>query len=80
MKYRILLEKIDEQDFPKGWFYAYIPTLGLTTHGKGIQGAINAAKDLASLWIEEKIRDFGANSSGFEFWKNDKENLYQDYL
>lgn len=54
MKYGILLEKITEEDFPKGYYYAHIPSLGLTTHGIGIEGALEAAKDLLTLWIEEK--------------------------
>ena len=54
MKYGILLEKISEGEFPDGYFYAHVPTLGLTTHGEGIEGALEAAKDLISLWIEEK--------------------------
>lgn len=49
-----MLEKINELGFPKGYYYAYIPSLGLTTHGKGINGALEAAKDLVFLWIEEK--------------------------
>jgi len=54
MKYGILLEKIHEDGFPDGYFYAHIPTLGLTTHGEGIEGALDAAKDLLTLWLEEK--------------------------
>ncbi|MBM2816803.1 MAG: hypothetical protein HW421_3565 [Ignavibacteria bacterium] len=54
MQYGILIEKITEKNFPNNYFYAHIPTLGLTTHGKGINGAIAAAKDLINLWIEEK--------------------------
>ena len=54
MKYTILYEKIEEKDFPKDYYYAYIPTLGLTTHGLGIEGAKNAMNDLLTLWIEEK--------------------------
>ncbi len=54
MKYGIILEKISEPGFPKGYYYAHIPTLGLTTHGKGIEGALDAARDLVSIWIEEK--------------------------
>ena len=52
MKYGILLEKISEGEFPDGYFYAHVPTLGLTTHGEGIEGALEAAKYLISLWIE----------------------------
>ncbi|OQX79409.1 MAG: hypothetical protein B6D61_03550 [Bacteroidetes bacterium 4484_249] len=54
MKYTILYEKIEENNFPKDYYYAYIPSLGLTTHGLGIEGAKNAMNDLLTLWIEEK--------------------------
>ncbi|MBS4029306.1 MAG: type II toxin-antitoxin system HicB family antitoxin [Ignavibacteriales bacterium] len=54
MTYSILFEKINDQSFPKGYFYAHIPSLDLTTHGLGIEGAEEAAKDLIHLWIEEK--------------------------
>ena len=35
-------------------FYAHIPTLDLTTHGKGLEGARAAAHDLLTLWVAEK--------------------------
>lgn len=54
MNYPILFEKIDEAGFPPGHYYAHLPTLGLTTHGLGIEGARAAALDLARLWIGEK--------------------------
>lgn len=54
MKYTILYEKVEEQDFPEDYYYAYVPSLGLTTHGLGIEGAKNAMNDLLKLWIEEK--------------------------
>ena len=57
MKYGILLEKIMELDFPDGYYYAHIPSIGLTTHGQGIEGAMDAARDLLALWIEEKIEN-----------------------
>ncbi len=50
MKYTIMFEKISETSFPPGYYYAHIPTLDLTTHGLGIEGA----KDLIKLWLEEK--------------------------
>ncbi|HUF60622.1 MAG TPA: hypothetical protein VMN36_00980 [Verrucomicrobiales bacterium] len=31
-----------------------MPSLGLTTHGSGVEGAIEAARDLIRLWVEEK--------------------------
>lgn len=57
MIYGILFEKITDQDFPDGYYYAHVPTLGLTTHGLGIEGARTAAEDLIRLWIAEKIEN-----------------------
>lgn len=54
MVYGILLEKILDKNFPEDYYYVHIPSLGLTTHGLGIEGAIEAAKDLIQLWISEK--------------------------
>jgi hypothetical protein len=33
--------------------YAHIPTLDLTTHGLGLEGAMEAARDLVTGWIAE---------------------------
>ena len=49
MHYSVVLDAIDEPGF-EGYYYAYIPTLDLTTQGKGIEGAMQAARDLAELW------------------------------
>ncbi len=54
MHYPVLFEKITAPEFPDGYYYAHIPSLGLTTHGLGIEGARAAAVDLARLWITEK--------------------------
>ena len=54
MNYAVLLERIDDQSFPSGYYYAHIPSLGLTTHGLGVDGAREAARDLLNLWIAEK--------------------------
>jgi predicted RNase H-like HicB family nuclease len=54
MTYTVVYEKIIDPQFPTGYFYAYIPSLDLTTHGFGIDGAKQAALDLIKLWIEEK--------------------------
>ena len=54
MNYGILLERIQDSDFPQGCYYAHIPSLGLTTHGVGIEGAREAARDLLTEWIAEK--------------------------
>jgi len=53
MRYSVLIESIDEPEFA-GYYYAHIPTLDLTTHGQGIEGAIAAAQELIEAWVEEK--------------------------
>jgi predicted RNase H-like HicB family nuclease len=54
MTYTIFFEKVREESFPEGYYYAHIPALDLTTHGLGIEGAKAAAADLIKLWIAEK--------------------------
>jgi len=53
MRYSVHIEPINEPDF-EGYYYAHIPTLDLTTHGHGIEGAIAAAHELIEAWVEEK--------------------------
>jgi predicted RNase H-like HicB family nuclease len=53
MRYSVLLEAINEPEF-KGYYYAHIPTLDLTTHGQGVEGALKAAQDLVEAWVAEK--------------------------
>ena len=54
MNFGVLFEKVTDKEFPAGYFYAHVPSLGLTTHGLGIDGTRQAAADLLSLWIAEK--------------------------
>jgi predicted RNase H-like HicB family nuclease len=54
MNIGVLFEKVQDKDFSPGYFYAHIPSLGLTTHGLGIEGARSAALDLIKLWLAEK--------------------------
>lgn len=54
MRYSLLIEPVREEGYPPGYYYAHVPALDLTTHGKGIEGAKAAAKDLIRLWLEEK--------------------------
>jgi len=54
MRYSVLLEPINEPEF-QGYYYADIPTLDLTTHGQGIEGAIAAAQELIEAWIDEDL-------------------------
>ncbi len=57
MEYSLLIEKITEEGFPEGYYYAHIPALDLTTHGYGIDGAKKAALELLTLWIQEKTEN-----------------------
>lgn len=54
MQYGVLFEKVTDNGFPPGYYYAHVPALALTTHGLGIEGAREAARDLLQLWIAEK--------------------------
>ena len=54
MNFGILFEKVTDKGFPPSYYYAHVPSLGLTTHGLGIDGARHAAADLLQLWIAEK--------------------------
>ncbi|MBK9247025.1 MAG: type II toxin-antitoxin system HicB family antitoxin [Ignavibacteria bacterium] len=53
MKIPVLYQRIDEKNF-EGYFYAYVPQWGITTHGYGIDGARTAIEDLIKIWISEK--------------------------
>ena len=54
MNFGVLFEKVTDKEFPAGYYYAHVPSLGLTTHGLGIEGAREAAADLLRLWIAER--------------------------
>jgi len=53
MRYAVFLEPIQEAGF-EGFYSAHIPTLDLTTHGRGVEGALAAARDLAEAWVTER--------------------------
>jgi len=55
MKFGIVFEQVQDSDLPTGYYYAHVASLGLTTHGLGIEGAKIAVMDLIKLWIAEKI-------------------------
>ncbi len=57
MRYTVFIEPTHEPDQP-GWYYAHIPALDLTTHGYGVEAAMQAAKDLVKGWIAE-LREQG---------------------
>ncbi len=52
MRYTVVIESTNEPDHP-GWYYAHIPALDLTTHGEGIEGAAQAARELVGAWVAE---------------------------
>ena len=54
MRFSVVFEKVQDAGFPAGYYYAHLPSLGLTTHGLGVEGARQAAADLLQLWLAEK--------------------------
>ncbi|MGL5018065.1 MAG: type II toxin-antitoxin system HicB family antitoxin [Luteolibacter sp.] len=54
MRYPVMLERIPDEEGLPGYYYAHVPSLGLTTHGQGMEGALDAARDLVALWNEER--------------------------
>jgi len=49
-RYSVAFEKINDPGFPASWYYAIVPTLNLTTHGKGLEGIRQA---VVELWFAE---------------------------
>ena len=68
MKFGIVFEQIEDSSLPEGYYYAHIPSLGLTTHGYGIDGAKKAALDLIKLWIAEKKANDEVITTSKESW------------
>jgi predicted RNase H-like HicB family nuclease len=54
MRYNVLLEPVEASENLPGFYYAHVPSLGITTHGNGVDGALAAARDLIQLWVNEK--------------------------
>jgi len=54
MRDSVPVEPVDPADNLPGFYYAHVPSLGLTTHGEGVEGALAAARDLLHLWVDEK--------------------------
>lgn len=54
MRYSVLVEPVEESENMPGYFYAHVPSLGITTHGQGVESALEAARDLIHLWVDEK--------------------------
>jgi predicted RNase H-like HicB family nuclease len=53
VRYSVLIESVNEAGF-EGYYYAHVPALDLTTHGQGIEGALQAAQELVEAWVAEK--------------------------
>jgi len=54
MTFSVVYERVTDPNFPSGYYYAHIPTLDLTTHGPGIEGAREASTDLVHLWQRKR--------------------------
>jgi predicted RNase H-like HicB family nuclease len=54
MNVGVMFAPARDTDFPAGYYYAHVPSLGLTTPGPGSEGARAAAWALVRLWLEEK--------------------------
>ena len=54
MNYAVVLEPMPATEGIAGGYYAHVPAFGLTTHGVGTEGALEAVRDLLRLWIEER--------------------------
>ncbi len=54
MNFGVLFEPIEDESFSPGYYYAHVPSLGLTAHGPGIEGARVAALELVRVWLAEK--------------------------
>ena len=54
MRFSVVFKRVQHAGFPAGYYYAHVPSLGLTTHGRGVKGARQAAADLLRLWLVEK--------------------------
>jgi predicted RNase H-like HicB family nuclease len=52
-RYSVAFEKINDPGFPASWYYAIVPTLNLTTHGKGLEEIRQAVAELPDLWFAE---------------------------
>jgi hypothetical protein len=40
MRYSVLVEPVEEIENMPGCYYAHGPSLGITTHGQGVEGSI----------------------------------------
>lgn len=45
LRYTVVIESTREPEHP-GWYYAHVPALDLTTHGEGVEGALESRRHL----------------------------------
>jgi predicted RNase H-like HicB family nuclease len=53
VRYPVLIESVNEEGF-ESYYCTHVPSLDLTTHGLGIDGALQAAQELVEAWVAEK--------------------------
>jgi hypothetical protein len=54
MTFSIVFERIGEPGFPPGYCQACIPPLRLATHGLGVEGTRETAREFVALRIAEE--------------------------
>lgn len=54
MRCSVLVEPVEPSESMPGRYSAHVPSLGITTRGSGMEGAIAAARDLIHPWVEDK--------------------------
>ena len=70
MNFGVLFEKVTDRDFPAGYYYAHVPSLGLTTHGLGACGSpmLSGMTDLHRE-LERRIAKFlGVEITKISLW------------
>lgn len=55
------------------------PTKKINNHKK-YKVIITFIEELETEEDDKNLRNFGSNMSAMEFWNNEKEDIYQDYL
>ena len=79
------MEKVFEirvEKLPEGDYLATSDTIpGLVAQGRTIAETLSIAGDVAAKLLEFQSADnFPVSSPGFDFWKDEREDIYQDYL
>jgi hypothetical protein len=54
MRFSVVFKSVQHAGYPAGYYHAHVPSLALTTHGPGMEGAREAAAAPLRLWLLEK--------------------------